>query len=126
MRTIINNLANDCKAEVIEKNIGAINEIIAMMDSFVVFAEKYLYADWGDYPLDDSTNRHGPLHGFFGDADYGNPINFYKVIAAVDFLCMIAAIRARISWMAPTPTPASQGLAEFYRAVHVLRGNRPR
>ena len=126
MGTIISNLAMDCKAEVSDRRIGSEDELITMIDSFVVFAQSYFYVNSSSYPLDDNTNRHGPLHGSYSDDDYGDAVNFYKVISAVDFLCMIAAFRARVSWLAPTPTPESQKLAAFYIAAHGLRGACPR
>lgn len=91
-----------------------------MMDSFKEYAEKNLYIDSDDYLHSDKTNRHGILHGAYKDNDYGRPINFYKAIAAIDFLCFISAFRAPISWMAPNPTEKSAILAEYYRACFFI------
>jgi hypothetical protein len=108
-------LANDCKAEVTKNQIGVVHEIISMMDSFIDFTKNHLYVNSGDYPLTDKTNRHGILHGAFADADYGEPINFYKIIAAVDFLCFIAALRATISWLPPSWTEQSLKISDYYK-----------
>jgi hypothetical protein len=108
------NLADDCKNDAIKNNIGAVGEVVSMMESFAEFAEKHLYVNSGSYSLTDKTNRHGILHGAYGDEDYGSPINFYKCIAAVDFLCFVSAFRASISWLAPSPTEASTRLSQFY------------
>jgi hypothetical protein len=110
-------LAEDCKQESARRNLGAPNEIASMMDSFLRFAEGHLYISSTKYPLPDKTNRHGILHGAFGDADYGRPLNFYKTIAAVDFLTLVSSFRANISWMAPDQTPESQKLATYYVAL---------
>jgi len=51
-----------------------------MMDSFVFFVKNYMYIDSSLYPLVDTTNRHGITHGAYADADYGRPLNFYKIV----------------------------------------------
>ena len=119
------NLANDCKLDATKNNIGAVGEILSMMDSFIEFAKSHLYINSNNYSLPDNTNRHGILHGAYADADYGEPINFYKSIAAIDFLCFISAFRASISWLAPSPTEQSQNLSTYYKACIVLSKNNP-
>lgn len=110
-------LAGDCKRDAIENNIGAVNEIVSMMDSFSDFADTNLYIGSKVYAHSDKTNRHGILHGAYADEDYGQPINFYKAIAAIDFLCFISAFKASISWMAPNVTDRARALAYFYVAA---------
>jgi len=119
-------LAEHCKSEVIEKRIGDVGEVISMIDSFIIFTENHLYTDSAEYEFSDNTNRHGILHGAYTDNDYGAPINFYKVIASVDFLCFISAIRASISWFAPSHTEESEKLAMYYRACTRLSTIRPK
>jgi len=119
-------LANDCKDDAAKNNIGAVGEIVSMMDSFIYFVERYLYIDSTDYDLEDRTNRHGILHGRYSDKDYGEPINFYKSLAAVDFLCFIAAFRAYISFFAPDPTEASRKLEHYYGGCIALAKGRPK
>lgn len=118
-------LADDCKNEVISQKIGAVGEILSMLDSFIEFTNSYLYTSSSNYPLSDNTNRHGTLHGAFTDADYGDPINFYKTIASIDMLCFISALRAHISWLAPEETPQSRALAAYYLTCVGLRSIRP-
>ncbi|MDR0234294.1 MAG: hypothetical protein LBI31_05785 [Zoogloeaceae bacterium] len=113
--TVFENLANDCKADALNNNIGAVGEILSMMDSFIDFTKNHLYINSNNYTLQDNTNRHGILHGAFADADYGEPINFYKAIAAVDFLCFVSAFRASISWFAPSSTERSRKLSDYYK-----------
>lgn len=119
------NLATDCKADALKNNIGAVGEILSMMDSFIEFAQNHLYINSNNYALPDKTNRHGILHGAFSDSDYGEPINFYKSIAAVDFLCFVSAFKASISWFAPSPTVQSQQLSNYYKACMLLSKNNP-
>lgn len=71
------------------------------------------------------TNRHGILHGAYADEDYGSPINFYKSIAAIDFLCLISAFKAHVSWMAPNSTATSEGLSFVYFACQELSKQNP-
>lgn len=125
MKNIFTSLAEDCKTEAAKKKIGNVGQILSMMDSFIYFAENYLYVNSNQYSLPDKTNRHGILHGAFSDADYGQRINYYKSIAAVNFLCFIAAFRASISWLAPSPTMQSQQLCNHYIACIAQSRLRP-
>lgn len=114
VKDIFFSLADSCKKDVTENNIGAVDEICPMLDSFTHFTKENLYTNSEKYPHDDKTNRHGILHGAFTDIDYGSPINFYKVIGAIDFLCLVVSIRASISFLAPNKTNASKKLAKHY------------
>lgn len=116
------NLASDCKKQVQEKEIGIVGEVISMLDSFAIYAETNLYIDSDKYPHDDKTNRQGILHGSYADEDYGTPLNFYKSIAAVDFLCFITTLKHKGSWFAPDPSEGASSLAKFYLACSGLRG----
>lgn len=123
---IFNALAENCKLDAQNNNIGAVGEIVSMMDSFSEYSAKHLYIESSKYVHSDNTNRHGILHGAFSDDDYGDPINFYKAIAAVDFLCFISAFRASISWFAPGQTEKSQKLAGYYIACRLLELAHPK
>jgi hypothetical protein len=125
MKSLFPNLALDCKNEVVKRNIGDTQELICMFESFEEFTGDYLYIRSDLYQLDDKTNRHGMLHGAYADSDFGDPINFYKAIGSIDFLCMVAALRAQMSWMAPNPTEGSQRLAHYYRTCMVFAATRP-
>ena len=124
--SLFEKLAEHCKEDAIHNNIGAVGEILSMMDSFIEFARRNLYIDSSSYMGSDKTNRHGILHGAYSDADYGTPVNFYKSIGAVDFLCFVSACRASISWFAPEPTNASGLLAAHYAACITTGKARPR
>jgi hypothetical protein len=125
IKSVFINLANDCKADATANSIGAVGEILSMMDSFIEFTDKHLYVNSNDYLLNDKTNRHGILHGAYSDRDYGQPINFYKSIAAIDFLCFVSAFRASISWFAPEPTASSKSLCIYYIACKAMGSKRP-
>ena len=123
--SVFQKLAIDCKDDVTTNNIGAVGEIVSMMDSFIEFTDNNLYINSNNYPLSDNTNRHGILHGAFADADYGEPLNFYKSIGAIDFLCFISALRAPISCFAPSPTQESQSLSAYYQLCIQLGQKKP-
>ncbi|HGS7994513.1 hypothetical protein P3821_26440 [Pseudomonas aeruginosa] len=125
IRQTFKNLAVDCKRDVIENEIGAVGELVSMLDSFTDFADTKLYIRSEKYPHLDMTNRNGILHGSYADEDYGKPVNFYKAIAAIDFLCLVSAFKAKVSWMAPTPTEKSHSLALFYVACQQLSSKSP-
>jgi hypothetical protein len=115
VKDVFRSLAKSAKEEVIERRIGAVSEIIDMLDSFTHFVESYFYSSSQSYPLMDGTNRHGITHGAYDDTDYGRPINFYKTIAAVDFLTFIASLRiSPMSGFVPDDTDESVALAERY------------
>jgi hypothetical protein len=125
MKSLFPNLARDCKDEVVAKKIGDTQEVISMFESFEEFTGGYLYINSDLYPLDDKTNRHGTLHGAYADSDFGDPISFYKAISSIDFLCLVASLRAPVSWFAPDTTAASQRLAQYYRACTAFAAGRP-
>ncbi|MFZ6047416.1 hypothetical protein ACFW0H_15020 [Pseudomonas sp. CR3202] len=120
------NLSEDCKNYSVRNSIGAVGEIASMMDSFAEFSRGHLYINSKNYSLSDKTNRHGILHGAYADSDYGAPVNFYKSIAAVDFLCFVSAFSANISWLAPSPTAHSLEIGSFYKACIALSKVRPK
>lgn len=113
--------AEYCKNDVTTHEIGAVNEIVPMLDAFVHFAKENLYVNSDNYPHNDNTNRHGILHGAFSDTDYGTPLNFYKVIGAVDFLCFVISIREPISFLPPNSTLNSITLEKYYRMLTAFK-----
>ncbi|MBW4040025.1 MAG: hypothetical protein HIU91_14405 [Acidobacteria bacterium] len=125
INSVFVNLAEDCKAQVTTHNIGAVGEIISMMDSFIDFTTNHLYVNSTRYPFADNTNRHGILHGAFGDVEYGKPINFYKAIASIEFLCFVAGLNHPVGIFAPDQTPASKLLAGYYTGCLLTSLHRP-
>jgi hypothetical protein len=114
IKNVFSTLAEHCKDDVITRGIGAVSEIVAMLDSFVYFTKNNLYVTSSSYPNEDNTNRHGILHGAFSDLDYGTPINFYKALGAIEALCFIVSIDEPISFFAPDETVESNKLALKY------------
>ena len=118
IRKVFEDLAGYTKGDVIARRIGATEEIVNMLDSFLCFIADYFFSDSQRYPLTDGTNRHGISHGAYTDADYGKPINFYKTIAAVDFLTFISSLKTtKMSGFVPNHTPESKALALRYAAL---------
>lgn len=124
IRQTFKNLADDCKRDLIENNRGDVGELVSMLDSFRDFADTKLYIGSRAYTHPDKMNRNGILHGSYAE-NYGRPINFYKAIAAIDFLCLVSAFKANVSWWAPSPTEKSQQLASFYMSCQQLSNRKP-
>jgi hypothetical protein len=123
-RTFVN-LVKHCKDELAVKPRGNVGELVSMLDSFGEFAEQHLYTGTAEYFLSDNTNRHGIVHGTYTDADYGAPINFYKAISALDFLCLIVALRAQMPSLLPSPTARSIALEQHYERCARIASERP-
>ena len=121
VRDTFDQLTTDIARESKEKGWGDTDEVAAMMRSFATFARKFLYVNSSNYPLLDGTNRHGISHGSFTDKAYGKPINFFKVIGAVEFLTFCCAFGHNISWMPPNLTDDAIELARRYERLKVYR-----
>jgi hypothetical protein len=121
IKEVFRSLAAYAKDDVVRRRIGATAEIVDMLDSFSCFIEAYFYASSEAYPLVDGTNRHGVAHGAYTDAEYGRPLNFYKTIAAIDFLTFISSLTTTtMSGFVPDYTPESKVLAARYVAAKGL------
>ncbi|PPK62871.1 hypothetical protein B0F89_10169 [Malaciobacter marinus] len=120
IKPIFIKLSEHTKDDVEKNQLGMVSEIIPMLESFKNFATNNLYIKSQKYSLEDKTNRHGILHGEYSDGDYGKPINFYKVIGFIDFLCFIISIRESISFFAPDITVKSQQLSRIYKKLETL------
>lgn len=121
---VLKALASHCKQDSIQRNIGHQGEIISMMDGFTDFVRNHLYIDSKRYSLSDKTNRHGIAHGHYTDSDYGRPLNFYKIITAINFLTFIASFHAHMSFLGPSYTDGSAKLAGYYVELENLRAAR--
>lgn len=126
IKDVFLNLATDCKNRSSLNGIGNFGEVESMMDSFINFTKNTLYINSEKFMQEDKTNRHGILHGQYSDKDYGEPINFYKSIAAIDFLTFTASFDANISWLAPSATERSERLTSYYLACIERSKVRPR
>jgi hypothetical protein len=110
-----------CRKYAMNKNIGIPEEIVSMMESFSDFTGSNLYINSSAYVYSDKTNRHGIVHGEYSDKDYGFPINFYKAISAIDFLCIAASLEGSFSWFSAPPTERSKKVSEFYKACLLIK-----
>lgn len=114
--TLFSELAQTCKKHVIDNDVGMVCEIVAALEAFEHYLKNDFYINSDKYQYSDNTNRHGILHGVYRDVDYGIPMNFYKTIGAIEFLCFIVSITESISFFAPKPTDKSYRLAEYYES----------
>lgn len=126
VKTVFSTLAEDCKRQAIAGSIGAVGEVVSMLDSFSAFTTNTLYANSKVPPPLDGTNRHGIAHGYFQDSEYGRPLNFFKTIGAVDFLMFVASFNATMSWFAPVSSPKSEQLASYYIGLQSISMQNPR
>ncbi len=128
IKSVFTNLTTDIKTEARRQGVGLPDEIDSMTDSFAHFTNNYLYLASTSYTLPDGTNRHGILHGVFQDSDYGKPINFYKIISAIEFLTFFLSIDlsfpVRISCLAPDPSEESLKLAYYYVNLKGVRDSK--
>ncbi len=121
LKPVLRGLIDACKSHAVTRQLGAVGEVLSMLESFRGFLETYLYAHSETYPLADRTNRHGIAHGAYADRDYGRPLNFYKTIAAVDFLTFVSTFIGGGSWFAPAFTPRTLFLARDWLEQRVAR-----
>ncbi len=119
-------LAEHCKQNVTTNQIGAVSEIVSMLNSYVFFLTEFLFTHTDNYALDDGTNRNGIAHGLFSDKEFGSPLNFYKIITAVDFLTFISSIYNGGSFFAPDETAESRQLAIYYKQLSRIAELKPR
>lgn len=119
IKNVFEDLAAYAKDDVMARRIGATDEIVNMLDSFVCFIKDYFFfSNSQGYPLADKTNRNGIAHGAYTDAEYGRPISFYKTIASVDFLTFVSSLKtSKVSGFVPSHTPESKALAARYNAA---------
>jgi hypothetical protein len=102
-------------------NIGETKEKLSMKSSFDEFCKNSFYTRSEKYPFKDNTNRHGILHGSFSDSDYGSPLNFYKVIGAVNYLCFISSLNSNVSLFSPEITKKAKRFEVYYNRCINLR-----
>lgn len=100
-----------------QKKVGDFQQVESMLKAFLVFLVDYFWEDSSSYPLPDKTNRNGILHGAYADKDYGYPINFYKVLSALDMLCWIS----RFGPFPPESSFESEALALYYMSMKKIR-----
>ncbi len=110
-------LVKHCKDYVTGKRIGDIGEIISMLESFELFLSEVLFVDTRATTITDGTNRNGMAHGLFADKEFGSPLNFYKIMTAINFLTFTSSLYYGGSGFAPDETVQSKELARYYRTL---------
>ena len=105
----------------VEKEINSPNgygERVVMLEVLRDFVRDRLLEKTGDYTGLNELNRHGILHGIYGN--FGEDINFFRLITLLDLLCFAIGLTEGGSAFAPEPTPESLNLAAHYAVLRSL------
>jgi hypothetical protein len=86
-----------------------------MLEAFRDFVRYRLLENTRRFAGHNEFNRHGILHGLFDD--FGQAINFLRLITLLDMLCFCIGLTEGVSMLAPLSTPESLELAGAYRAL---------
>ncbi|RYD90270.1 MAG: hypothetical protein EOP50_16230 [Sphingobacteriales bacterium] len=98
---------------------NSFGERLVMLEALRKFIEDRLLAHTANYTGQNEFNRHGILHGVFGD--YGDPLNFFRAVTILDLTCFsIGLLHGGVSAFAPEDTSMSRKLAQFYRVLKKL------
>ena len=125
VRDVFVELAVSCKEQASASDSGGADELTSMMDSFSWFTTNMLFSDSAAPAFLEGTNRHGIAHGAYQDADYGRPLNFYKIIGAVDFLTLVSSLSYGGSLFAPELSAAGVQLLRYYSLLESTASARP-
>lgn len=90
-------------------------ERLVMLEAFRDFVRDRLLENTKRYIGLNEFNRHGILHGLFDD--FGQAINFLRLITLLDLLCFCVGMTHGVSMSAPTPSAESMKLSAVYRAL---------
>ena len=88
-------------------------ERLVMLEAFRDFVRDRLLESTNRFVGLNEFNRHGILHGLFDD--FGQAINFLRLITLLDLLCFCIGMSEGVSMFAPPCTPESLKLAAVYR-----------
>lgn len=113
-------ILEDVVKQINENNIGIIGEYHSALKSFEEFARKIMFVNSEARNESNGIARNSIFHGVLGDEDYGDPLDFYRCISTIDFLCLISSFKNPTSMFAPSPTEQSMRLAEHYMAYSVI------
>jgi hypothetical protein len=91
------------------------DERVVMLTSLKNFFSDRLLSSTANYNGLDEFNRHGILHGIFGD--YGSATNFFRCITILELLCFVMALSYGGSCFAPEETVESLNLSEYYSSL---------
>jgi|SRR5581483_319167 len=90
-------------------------ERLVMLEAFRDFVRDRLLENTKRFIGLNEFNRHGILHGLFDD--FGQAINFLRLITLLDLLCFCIGMTEGVSMFAPAPTLESSKLAAAYSAL---------
>jgi len=95
-------------------SIHRYDERLHMFELLLDFMRNKFLKNTDTYTGHQNFNRHGILHGVFGDFD--EDLNFFRTVMLLDFLLLILIYRrqAVVSLFAPGTTHESQALAAEY------------
>jgi len=88
-------------------------ERLVMLEAFRDFVRDRLLESTKRFVGLNEFNRHGILHGLFDD--FGQAINFLRLITLLDLLCFCIGMTEGVSMFAPPSTHDSPKLAAVYR-----------
>ena len=90
-------------------------ERLVMLEVFRDFVRDRLLESTKSFVGLNQFNRHAILHGLFDD--FGQDINFLRLVTLLDLLCFCIGMSAGVSMFAPPSTPESSKLAAVYRTL---------
>lgn len=90
-------------------------ERLVMLEAFRDFVRDRLLENTKSYAGLNEFNRHGILHGLFDD--FGQAINFLRLITLLDLLCFCIGMTHGVSMFAAEPSEESKKLAAVYRKL---------
>ena len=97
-------------------------ERLVMLEAFRDFVRERLLENTKRFVGLNEFNRHGILHGLFDD--FGQAINFLRLITLLDLLCFCIGMTEGVSMFAPGNSPESAALAALYRDLHSFHSRR--
>jgi hypothetical protein len=97
------------------KSLHCYGERLVMLEAFRDFVRDRLLESTKRFVGFNEFNRHGILHGLFDD--FGQAINFLRLITLLDLLCFCIGMTVGVSMSAPPSTPESLKLADVYRTL---------
>jgi hypothetical protein len=108
-----------------EQSPHCYGERLVMLQAFRDFVKERLLENTNRYTGLNQFNRHGILHGLFDD--FGDEINFLRLITLLDLLCFSIGLTEGVSMFAPPYSRDSLLLAaefEVLRSLHSKEASR--
>jgi hypothetical protein len=100
------------------KSPHCFGERVVMLEVLRDFVRDRLLEDTRNYSDLNELNRHGILHGIYGNL--GEDMNFLRLVTLLDLLCFAICLEKGGSGFAPASTPESLKLAQHYKRLKAL------